>query len=1292
MKRIWHFLTDKRTLFILGFVAFAVFLLLAADQLEIDLAWVLLILGVCLLVWLAFWLLKRAKARRAANKLEDALEKQATQSPPASSDEVQRDDVAALRQRMLEAINTIKTSKLGQKSGTAALYELPWYMVIGNPAAGKSTAIANSGLQFPFADTAGKIVQGVGGTRNCDWFFTTDGILLDTAGRYAVYDDDRKEWFSFLGLLKQHRKQAPINGIIIAVSIADLTGNDPQFSVTLAKNLRQRVQELTEKLEVFAPVYVVFTKADLITGFNEFFLDTERSERDRVWGATLTYDRQRGGQDVTSFFSERFDELYAGLKEMSLANMSVRRGENLAPGVLTFPLEFSAIKGTLRSFVSTLFEDNPFQFKPVFRGFYFTSALQEGETVSSSSERIAERFGLTLEKKPERAIISKHGFFLHNLFKQVIFADKQLVSQYTSRNKIRLRYVTFFGAVTLLGALLGGWSWSYMGNRQLLINVQADMDKAIKLQDNRLDLQSRFEALELLQDRIEQLEHYRSSRPISVGLGLYQGDLLERKLREEYFAGIREIMLKPVASNVETYLMEVNANAGKLEPMSRPAQASAVTAVADASAQSAPALRTYKDSSATNVEDAYNALKTYLMLADKPRAESGHLSDQITRFWRGWLEANRGTMPREQMIRNAERLISFSLEQINDPSWPTVENKLTLVDQTRENLRRVVRGMPARERVYADVKARAATRFASVTVARIVGDKDRELVMGSYAVPGTFTRDAWSKFVGDAFKDAANRELQSADWVLKTSSKDDLTLEGSPEQIQKALVTQYKAEYAREWQKFLQGVSILELRNMDDATNAMNRLGDPVTSPINKVIKTVYEETSWDNPSMVSAGVATVSNGLTGWIKENILRRSPTPIAVPTPNQLNGDGTGAMGAVGQEFAGVARLVASKDKGGSYMSGYMENLSKLRTRLNTIKNQGDTGPGAKQLMQQTLEGTGSELSDSLKFVDEEMLPGLNDQQKAVLRPLLVRPLIQGFNALILPTEGEVNKIWRAQVYEPFQNNLAAKYPFSPASKIEANSGEIGTVFGENGAIAKFVNAAMGPLVVRRGDALSPRRWADMGINLSPTITGSFADWINTSGSAGGGGASGGAGDGQTVFQIQAQPAPGALEYSIEIDGQQLRYRNTQSQWTNFIWPNPQGAPGARVTAVTYDGRTVELANQPGRFGLERLINSAQRKRRDNGIFELSWTSEGVTVAVNLKIINSAAVTGSGNGAARGTAALRGLKLPEIIVGSAPSSSDVHSGATSASSPVKQAGAMTGDPATLLQRSQIDMGMK
>src|SRR5881392_3812602 len=145
---------------------------------------------------------------------------------------------------MLEAINTIKTSKLGLTRGAQALYELPWYMIIGNPAAGKSSAIKHSGLTFPIPGS--KAVQGVGGTRNCDWFFTTDGILLDTAGRYSVFEADRAEWFSFVDLLKKYRRRAPFNGILIAVSVAELMGGQPQKAIELARSLRTRVQELTE--------------------------------------------------------------------------------------------------------------------------------------------------------------------------------------------------------------------------------------------------------------------------------------------------------------------------------------------------------------------------------------------------------------------------------------------------------------------------------------------------------------------------------------------------------------------------------------------------------------------------------------------------------------------------------------------------------------------------------------------------------------------------------------------------------------------------------------------------------------------------------------------------------------------------------------------------------------------------------------------------------------------------------------------------------------------------------------
>jgi type VI secretion system protein ImpL len=1225
MARLWQFLTDRRVLVAIGVAALAAILVIGAEVLGVGLIWAAIAGLVLLACWGIWWSVRRWLRGRAARRLGEAI---------AQADAAQgnKGEVAVLRKNLVEAISTIKTSKLGLTRGAAALYELPWYMIIGNPAAGKSSAIVHSGLSFPIPGN--KALQGVGGTRNCDWFFTTDGILLDTAGRYSVQEDDRDEWFSFLDLLKRHRSRAPINGILIAVSVAELVTGPAAASHELAKNLRTRVQELTERLGVHAPVYVVFTKADLIAGFTDFFHDTERAERERIWGATLRYNRRSEPQDVLGFFDEHFDELHDGLKEMSLASMGANRSSGMRPGVFTFPLEFAAIKTPLRAFLSTLFEENTYQFKPVLRGFYFTSALQEGSVQDLSSKRVASRFDLALREQDAGEVLDQSGYFLLDLFRKVIFADKDLVKRYTNPTASRWKMAAFFGATVLLGCAMGAWSWSYMGNRQLVVNVQSDLEKVRKLQVGRIDLQSRLEALDILQDRIEQLERYKNDQPWALSFGLYQGGTLERKLRDEYFAGVRAVMVEPVTAALEAMLAEVNANAAQLDPN--------IQAGTPAARPGQP----YQDASPTSVGDAYNALKTYLMLGEKSHAEPGHLNDQLTRYWRGWLEANRGTMPREQMIRSAERLLTFHLAQIQDPAWPQMQLKLGLLDSTREHLRRVVRGTPARERVYADIKTRAATRFPAMTVARIVGEQDQALVAGSHAVSGAFTRAAWEKFVVGAIRDASSRETNTTDWVLKTAGKDDLTLEGSPEQIQKALIDMYKAEYAKEWGRFVQGVAIADLKGFDASVQAMNRLGDPQSSPIAKLLRTIYEETAWDNPGGAPAQLSKTERGLMQWFKEVVLRRAPsdarTLADAVDPAQLLAQQQGA-GPIGREFAGVARLVGIKEKEASLMSGYLDALSRLRTRLNQLKNQGDPGPGAKQFMQQTLEGSGSELADALRYVDEQMLTGMSDSQKAALRPLLVRPLIQTFAMIVLPSEVEINKTWQAQVVEPFQRTLANKYPFDAASKVEASPAEIGQVFGPEGAVAKFVNTAMGPLVVRRGDVLSARTWADIGIKLEPQAVAAFPGWVAPL-SANGVATSGAA---QTVFQILPQPAPGLLEYSIEIDGQQLRYKNTPPAWANMVHPGPAGGmAGARITAVSFDGRSVELFNEPGQFGLRRMIAAAQRRRKDDGSFELRWNSGNVAVAVDLKIVSSPDAGGASQAQSKG---FHGMRLPPAIVG-------------------------------------------
>jgi type VI secretion system protein ImpL len=1313
MNRFWTFLMDVRVLSVLGLAALAAFLFLGADTLQIGLIYAGLALAVVLVIWLIVWIVRKVLARRAARSLEQAIDDPGDPKKRSLSLS-NKADTDAIHTRMREAVKTIKTSRLGQSTGSAALYELPWYIVIGNPAAGKSTAVVKSGLKFPFADKAGSVIQGIGGTRNCDWFFTTEGILLDTAGRYSVHEEDRSEWLGFLGLLKKQRPKAPINGILIAASLAELSQARPEVAIQLAKNLRQRVQELTETLEVFAPVYLLFTKADLISGFTEFFEDGDRAERERVWGATLPYD-PLAKVDTVAQFDRHFDELFDGLREMSVARLSLHRGESLPPGVLTFPLEFAAIKPALRAFVATLFEDNPYQFAPIFRGFYFTSALQEGTATSRASEHVARQFALT--DKPEHAVAmvsADNGFFLKELFSRVIFADRNLVKQYASRGKLRARSFTFGAAVLALALGLGGWTWAYLGNRQLTANVRADLDKAIGLQKERSDLASRMEALEVLQDRIEQLESYRSTRPLSISLGLYQGEAIETKLRQEYFAGVKQIMVQPVAQALEGFLGEVNQNAAQLQPMSRvPVSAAAPLAVAVATiapgavtataaaagatgsatgvASPAPTAGLFTEASPQSVEDAYNALKSYLMLADKSRMEAGHLTDQMTRFWRGWLEANRGAMPRERMIRSAERMIGFTLANLQDPAFPVLTNNLTLVDQTRESLKRVVRGMAARDRVYADVKARASTRFPQMTVARIVGDLDREVIAGSYAIPGTFTREAWDGYIQEAFKEAATKELQSADWVLKVAARDDLSLEGSPEQIRKALTELYKAEYVKEWQRFMQGVTVADFNNFETAVVRMNRLGDPAQSPIKKVMQTLFDQTSWDNPSLLNERLGTAQRGFMDWVKQSILRQAPTRVDVNV--NLSGGPKAEIptGPIGREFAVLSRLMMSRDNAPTQMAGYLEALSKLRTKYNQVKTQGDPGPAARALMASTLASTGSELADALRFVDEQMLVGMTDTARTTLRPLLVRPLMQAFAVIVGPTETEVNRVWAAQVQEPFQRVLASKYPFDPSSKIEAAPAEIAKVFGPEGTVAKFTTETLTPLVVRRGDTLTARTWADIGVRLRPEFAAGFAAWIapleggaaptqggsagsSGAGSSGAGGAAAGGGGvvpnaSQTVFQILPQGSQGLSEYTIEIDGQKLRYRNTTATWEQFVWPNPSAVPGARITALTFDGKTVDILNEPGRFALTKMLEAAKRKLLGDNLYELAWANGASVVTVQLRVISQpgaaaaggagtagggggGTATGAGAGSAAapvGVAGLRGVRLPALVVG-------------------------------------------
>src|SRR5262249_55843478 len=245
---------------------------------------------------LTYALLRAARSARRNQKLMEGL---VGGVRPRAAPGAQ--DLAQIGQRFEEAIALLKRTHLGGKRallgalfGRPFIYQLPWYVIIGAPGAGKTTALVNSGLEFPLAAKLGKNpVRGVGGTRNCDWWFASDAVLIDTAGRFTTQDSDRESdraaWFGFLDLLVRYRPRRPVNGVLLTLSVPDLLAANAEERRTHARTLRERVDELHTRFGAGIPIYVMVTKMDLLAGFMEFFADFDKDERAQVWGVTFPY-------------------------------------------------------------------------------------------------------------------------------------------------------------------------------------------------------------------------------------------------------------------------------------------------------------------------------------------------------------------------------------------------------------------------------------------------------------------------------------------------------------------------------------------------------------------------------------------------------------------------------------------------------------------------------------------------------------------------------------------------------------------------------------------------------------------------------------------------------------------------------------------------------------------------------------------------------------------------------------------------------------------------------------------
>jgi type VI secretion system protein ImpL len=516
----------------------------------------IVLVGIVFAAW-EFW-----RARRAAKENEQLLSGLVGGSLDADSAERAAAELQTLRKRFEDALGVLRKARFRTPEGERrTVSQLPWYMFIGAPGSGKTTALLNAGLRFPLGDPrAGEqALQGVGGTRNCDWWFTDQAVLVDTAGRYTTQESDKQAdaaaWLGFLDLLKRFRPRQPLNGVILTLSIADLVHWNDEELARYAKHVRDRVRELYSRLGVRLPIYLMVTKTDLLAGFTEFFSEFDAKHRAQVWGTTFDSTEQARG--LGERFRDEFGHLERRLYTLLPERLQETRDLQKRATVYRFPQQYRVAGPLISKFLEGAFGGAWVGDAPFVRGVYFTSGTQEGSPIDRVLGTLARSFNLERKVQPPAAGAGK-SYFLKRLLHEVIFGESGLagldMAAERGRQIARIAAYAAFAVVTIAFALL--WTGSFLGNRSLIATAEAKTADAKRELEALPTLRAGDEAkLIAMLNRLRELRD--SARGGDSGLlraGFYQGDKLGAQATRAYRNALRDGLIAHLALSLENAL------------------------------------------------------------------------------------------------------------------------------------------------------------------------------------------------------------------------------------------------------------------------------------------------------------------------------------------------------------------------------------------------------------------------------------------------------------------------------------------------------------------------------------------------------------------------------------------------------------------------------------------------------------------------------------------------------------------------------------------------------------------
>lgn len=1136
MSRFLRILRNRWVSSALGLVAIALLIWLVgpfiaiADHriLESVIARVIATLLV-LVIWLLVLLIGQMRAKRADRKLIDGMaaaeEAPAPGRPALDSDAAE--ERAILKSRFEEAVAVLRQPReKGQRKATS-LYELPWYIIVGPPGCGKTTALANSGIDFPLAEHFGQeALSGIGGTRNCDWWISNEAVLIDTAGRYTTQDSeaavDSAAWLSFLDLLKKYRRRRPINGAIIAFSITDLISLDEPTLALHCRAIRKRLQELSERTGISIPIYLLFTKADLLAGFVQYFDDLGREERQQVWGTT--FPLLKGKPDYAALFDTELQALVQRLQARVNWRLISERDIQRRALILGFPQQFASLRDNLLRFLREVFQGSRFEKPVALRGVYFSSGTQEGTPIDRLMGSMAESFGLDRQAVAAPGARGK-SYFITNLLRLVIFREKDLAGSDRKAEQARvwLQRGAYAGVLlaTIGAALL--WANSFSENKAFAADLEARLRQYEELSATKISSALAYEEmlprLNGLREILDHAEGVTSSPPLAMRMGLYQGGGIAEATRDAYLRDLNALLVPGLASQLEEQL---------------------------ASATSDPSY-------------SYETLKLYLMLMDP-----GRMDKELFQYWAAddWERRYPG---KGQVTARLRDHLSYLLAH----GVEAVAPNRRLVQQVRDRLEK----HPLAELAYGRLKLTSAVREAAPLTFEDIAGRNGDGVFqvtgvdpNALEIPALFTyRGFYQLFQPQSLRLIS--QLRDESWVF--GPEQSPIIAGQFDKIEETVLQLYIDEYIRRWDNLLGQLNIRPFGDVREAVEVTGRVIRP-DSPVKKVLDTLEANA---NLTRLPKGTEPVAEMALEALRRQNYYLSRI-VAAASRGALDGAVDLPPKRVELHFSALTRLV-DPSAGSPPITQIQRMVTDLYSQLSAIEPESG-------LSESPFSPAASSRQDVFHALRTEGARNPDPVRR------WMRQIAANAQSVALGNAGErINEIYRSSVLPVCKQLMENRFPFAAASSREISVYDFGKLFAEGGVLDGFFAEHLAPFV---DTATTPWRWrqtAKTNLGVSDASLEQFerASLIRRAFFP-----EGGKLPAVRFSLIPRQIDPLASQVILTFGGQVLTFEALRPSAVDGEWPGRNVTNQMTIAVVDVDGERFEQ-DRPGQWAFYRLVNPA-----------------------------------------------------------------------------------------------------